>query len=94
MNNIIPREDKFIAVDLVGMKVFLYEGGEEVDHFDVISKGKPGSHWETPTGLYDIMVKEDRHFSSIGHVYMPYSMHNSMGIFLFTDGHFMLMVGR
>jgi D-alanyl-D-alanine carboxypeptidase (penicillin-binding protein 5/6) len=39
-----------------------------------VSKGKPGSPWETPPGAYQVQAKEENHFSSIGHVWMPYSM--------------------
>ncbi|MDP2676540.1 MAG: L,D-transpeptidase family protein [bacterium] len=70
----IPIEGKFIAVNLDSMKLDLYEDGEIVGELDVLSKGREGSYWETPSGLYKIMAKEESHYSSIGGVYMPYSM--------------------
>jgi D-alanyl-D-alanine carboxypeptidase len=70
----IPDEGAFIAIDLSQMKVILYEDGAPTESFDVLSKGRKGSHWETPTGLYDVLTKEENHFSSIGQVNMPYSM--------------------
>ncbi|HET8574850.1 MAG TPA: L,D-transpeptidase family protein [Candidatus Paceibacterota bacterium] len=74
LQNIIPKEGKFIAVDLVHMKVLLYQDGKVVNTLTVLSKGKPGSPWETPSGLYEVKTKERNHFSTIGKVNMPYSM--------------------
>ena len=41
---------------------------------NILSKGKEGSWWETPAGIYRIQSKEKSHFSSFGGVYMPWSM--------------------
>src|SRR5262249_18797262 len=56
------------------MKLYLYDNGFAVATYDIKSKGKKGSRWETPTGLYSVETKEENHFSSIGQVNMPYSM--------------------
>ncbi|MDP3645686.1 MAG: L,D-transpeptidase family protein [bacterium] len=66
--------EKFIGADLTNMKLYLYENGYAVATYDIASKGKRGSRWETPTGLYKIETKEEDHFSTIGEVHMPYSM--------------------
>jgi len=73
-NSTIPNKGKAVTVDLTGMTVTLYEDGLEVASLPVLSKGKPGTPWETPAGSYQVETKEDNHFSSIGHVWMPYSM--------------------
>ncbi len=39
-----------------------------------MTKGREGSWWETPSGFYKILLKEVNKFSSIGGVWMPYSM--------------------
>jgi D-alanyl-D-alanine carboxypeptidase len=65
---------KFIRVDLETMTLALYENAALIDSITILSKGKPGSPWETPAGLYEIKTKEETHFSSIGSVWMPYSM--------------------
>lgn len=41
---------------------------------EILTKGKEGGWWETPSGNYKILGKEVNHFSSIGKVWMPYSM--------------------
>ncbi|MBX9765163.1 L,D-transpeptidase, partial [Patescibacteria group bacterium] len=50
----IPQEGKFIAADLVAMKLFMYENGQLVSELPIQSKGKPGTSWETPSGFYSI----------------------------------------
>lgn len=70
----IPGEGKFVGADLTTMKLELYEDGKLKASYDILSKGRPGSPWETPAGMYAINTKERDHFSSIGSVHMPYSM--------------------
>jgi D-alanyl-D-alanine carboxypeptidase len=74
ISDVIPKEGKFISADLVAMKLFLYENGTLVSELPIQSKGKPGTSWETPSGFYSIKTKEEVHYSTIGKVYMPYSM--------------------
>ncbi|MBI4121586.1 MAG: CapA family protein [Candidatus Ryanbacteria bacterium] len=70
----IPETGKAVVADLSLMQTALYEDGELVDELPIVSKGKPGSFWETPTGTYRVLSKEESHFSSIGSVFMPYSI--------------------
>lgn len=70
----VPREGKFIAADLVHMNLQLYQNGTQVGEYPIKTKGRPGTPWETPSGFYNIQTKEKNHFSSIGKVYMPFSM--------------------
>lgn len=65
---------KAIIVNLETMRLALYENGELRGEYPVLSRGKEGTPWETPRGRYVIQTKEPRHFSSIGEVWMPYSM--------------------
>lgn len=64
----------FIEANLSTMELILYQKGQEVKRAKIVGKGKEGSWWETPAGIYRIETKEKLHFSSIGQVYMPYSM--------------------
>jgi D-alanyl-D-alanine carboxypeptidase len=57
------------------MKITLYENGEQTGEFDIQSVGREGTAWQTPLGTFDMSYKRENHFSSIGHVWMPYSMH-------------------
>jgi D-alanyl-D-alanine carboxypeptidase (penicillin-binding protein 5/6) len=74
IKNAIPATGKFIAADLVGMKLQLYQDGQEVTEYPILTKGRPGTPFETPSGFYQVLTKEQNHLSTIGNVYMPYSM--------------------
>lgn len=70
----VPPAGKFLVADLSTMKLSLYQDGASTAEYPIQTKGKSGSPWETPAGFYSIQTKEVQHFSTIGHVYMPYSM--------------------
>lgn len=74
-DELIKELKNFIFTDLNDMELQLYEHGELIKSFPVLSKGKEGSLFETPSGYYKIRGKETNHFSSIGKVWMPWSMH-------------------
>ncbi len=66
--------NKEILADLDKMKVYLIEDDKTIATFDIVSVGRPGSFYETPTGTYKIESKEKSHFSNLGKVHMPFSM--------------------
>jgi len=70
----IPNEGKVIVSDLSGMQAYTYENGVLIGTYPLQSKGRPGTAWQTPAGTYTINTKEENHFSTIGEVWMPYSM--------------------
>lgn len=70
----VPQTGKFIVADLDAMQVSLYNNGSTTATYPILTKGKPGTPWETPSGFYSVQTKEENHFSTIGHVNMPYSM--------------------
>ncbi len=70
----IESSSDFIEGDLSDMKLRVYQKGVLEKEVSILSKGREGSWWETPAGLYQIQSKEPNHFSSFGQVYMPWSM--------------------
>lgn len=64
----------FIEADLTEMRIVYYQEGAEMFSAPILSKGKEGSWWETPAGLYEIELKKKDHFSSFGNVHQPWSM--------------------
>lgn len=70
----ISNRISFVSADLSAMKLNFYQDGQSVLEVPIASKGKEGSWWETPAGLYKIEHKEENHFSSFGHVNQPWSM--------------------
>ncbi len=87
----VPREGKFIAADLENMSITLYQDGETIAEYPILTKGKPGSPFETPTGFYNVLTKENNHFNNLAQVYLPYSMQFYGNYFIhgwpyYTDG--------
>ncbi|MEO8637519.1 MAG: L,D-transpeptidase family protein [Candidatus Taylorbacteria bacterium] len=78
----IPSVGKFISADLDHMELALYENHLLLKKYPIIAKGKPGSFWETPSGDYQILAKVGTHFSSVGEVYMPWSMQFNGNFFI------------
>ena len=70
----ISQKTSFIEADLSAMIIRFYKDGILMKEAPIQTKGREGSWWETPAGLYKIGSKEENHFSSFGRVYMPWSM--------------------
>jgi len=70
----IAQRTHFIEADLANMVMRVYHDGALKLTVPIKSKGREGSWWETPSGLYEAQAKEESHFSSFGRVYMPYSI--------------------
>ena len=70
----IPAHGKAILADLQKMSVILYQDGQIIENFPIISIGKSGLPWETPRGQFNVLNKEKDHQSSITKVWMPYSV--------------------
>lgn len=66
---------KHVVLHLEDMTLTLYDGTTTISVYPLVSQGKPGSYYETLGGSYVNDYKVPLHFSSIGHVYMPYSVH-------------------
>ncbi len=70
----IDDKATFVEVDLSQMVARVYTQGVVTVEVPVKTKGREGSWWETPAGLYKIQTKEKSHYSSMGHVTQPWSM--------------------
>ncbi|PJE50992.1 MAG: hypothetical protein COV29_01790 [Candidatus Yanofskybacteria bacterium CG10_big_fil_rev_8_21_14_0_10_36_16] len=71
--NGIPLEGKFIEANLQTMTMTLYQNGKVVETFKIAGKGNPATS-PTIQGNFSIKTKETNHFSSLSHVWMPWSM--------------------
>jgi hypothetical protein len=69
------RQGKYVVIYLQKMQLELHDGDTLIATLPLLSQGKPGSYYETIGGNYASDYKVPLHFSSIGHVYMPYSVH-------------------
>lgn len=72
---VAPRVGKSVVIYLQKMELELRDGDTIIATLPILSKGKPGSYYETIGGSYTNDYKVPLHFSSIGHVYMPHSVH-------------------
>lgn len=76
---VFPKEEVIegphVVVLLGEMRIDLKDGTSTIATYPILSKGKPGSYYETIGGRYLNDYKTPLHFSSIGHVYMPHSIH-------------------
>lgn len=72
--DVVPSEGRFIAADLEHMQLSLYEDGVIVTEYPILTKGRPGTPYETPAGFYTVLTKEVSHLNKRERVYMPYSM--------------------
>lgn len=70
----VAEQKTFVDADLSAMTLRVYQEGKVALEVPIKTKGREGSWWETPAGVYSIQAKEKNHFSSIGHVYQPWSM--------------------
>ncbi len=74
LGTLVDEKATFIYVNLSTMQLQFYENGVVAENVPVLSKGKPGSWWETPTGLYKVEAKIPSDYSSIAHVYSPWAL--------------------
>lgn len=72
--NLISQNASFIEANLSSMILRFYQEGVLAKEVQIISKGKEGSWWETPAGLYQVKEKAKKVYSSFGQVYMPWGM--------------------
>ncbi|PIY96212.1 hypothetical protein COY65_01335 [Candidatus Jorgensenbacteria bacterium CG_4_10_14_0_8_um_filter_39_13] len=87
-NNLIYQKFDFINVNLSEMKLQFYKEGQLAKDYPILSKGREGSWWETPAGLYQVELKEKKHFSSMGRVWMPYSLEFQGNFFIHGETYY------
>jgi len=61
-DELLGQKTSFIEADLSQMKLSVYQEGNMVAEFPILTKGKEGSWWETPAGIYKIASKEKKSF--------------------------------
>lgn len=69
------RIGNYVVIQLDTNTLLLKNGTTTLKSIPIVSQGKPGSYYETIGGEYTSDFKEVTHLSSIGHVFMPYSVH-------------------
>ncbi|HVO28483.1 MAG TPA: L,D-transpeptidase family protein [Candidatus Paceibacterota bacterium] len=72
--SLIAQKATFIEANLSTMRLQYYKNGNVVDDVAILAKGRPGSWWETPAGLYKVVEKVPSDFSNFAHVYSPWAL--------------------
>lgn len=70
----VLKENNKVLIANLQDKTLTLKDGANIYNYDLATIGPVGKFYETPAGEYNIKTKEKIHYSSLGHVYMPYSM--------------------
>lgn len=73
-DSLIAQGTSFIEANLTTMQIRLWENGAVVLDMPIQTKGRPGSWWQTPAGVYAVAAKKPKHFSSFGQVYTDWNL--------------------
>ena len=79
---VVPPTGKVVLANLDQKTINVIEDGKLIKSMNIVSIGKPNKYYETPGGIYKIKSWETNHYSSLGHVYMPWSMQFSGNYFI------------
>jgi len=62
----------FIEVDITKRQLRFFKNGVLYQSAEIFNVGEEGSWWETPSGLYKVEKKDEKKFTNIGQVYLPW----------------------
>jgi D-alanyl-D-alanine carboxypeptidase len=74
LDDLIAQKTTFISANLSTMQLQYYVNGTVATSVPILAKGRPGSWWETPAGLYKVQAKIPSDFSGFAHVYSPWAL--------------------
>jgi hypothetical protein len=74
LNGLIAQKTTFIEANLSDMKLRFYQNGSVVKEVPILAKGRVGSWWETPAGLYKVLAKTPSDYSHMAGVYSPWAL--------------------
>lgn len=77
----IISDGKYIDVNLKDMVIILFENGEIVKKLPVAGKGNPKTS-PTKEGIFNVLMKKEKAFSDIYHVWLPWSIKYSGPYFI------------
>lgn len=73
-NEMVSEKESFVEANLSDMILKVYKDGIVVKEAKILTKGRKGSWWETPPGLYRAEDKIKTHLSSFSPVYTPWNI--------------------
>ena len=79
------QRSSFLEADLVNKEIRVFKDGKVEFEAPIAAKGRAGSWWETPAGLYEVQTKSPNHFPDWP-VYICPGAFNSTATSSFTAG--------
>ena len=73
-NAFIDDAMTFIEVDLTRKQVRYFERGVLSQTAEIIRSPQPGSWWETPSGMYEVVRRDSSFFSSLAQADLPWTI--------------------
>ena len=73
-DELIRQQSDFLFIDTHAMALAIYQKGQLVKTFSIVAKGAEGTFFEIPNGLYTVAFKEEKHHSTIGDIFMPWTI--------------------
>lgn len=73
-HDLIRQKASFVSANLETMRIEVYTDGLMTLEVPIATKGRPGSWWETPAGIYSVEYKHEKHRSGISGVFQPWSI--------------------
>ncbi|MCB9814294.1 L,D-transpeptidase family protein [Candidatus Nomurabacteria bacterium] len=64
----------FVEADMTRKQLRFFKDGILVQSAEILGIGEDGSWWETPSGLYKIEQKDEKVFTNLGQVYLPWRL--------------------
>ncbi len=74
IQRLVEERASFIEANLTSMQITAYQNGMRAFTVPIQTKGRPGSWWQTPAGVYSVRTKKEKHFSSFGQVYTDWNL--------------------
>ena len=71
---LIAKKQSFLEINLIEMKIKIYQQGFLTKEFSILATGDPDFWAGTPSGFYNVILKQKLAFSSTADVYMPWSI--------------------
>lgn len=64
----------FVEIDLTRKQVRYFEAGVLAQTAEIIRSAQPGSWWETPSGMYEVVRRDESFFSSLAQADLPWTI--------------------
>ena len=64
----------FVEIDLTRKQVRYFESGVLAQTAEVIRSAQPGSWWETPSGMYEVVRRDESFFSNLAQADLPWTI--------------------